>query len=177
MRDRNDTRRDRDDGRDQRRADQIREDERRGDGHAFTEHRDVSLEQLDRRVLTQVNARGIKEERQVRDATRFCRSDGDLLRCADAVWNSAELREMKQRQEALYHAGRTDRPKIFGEAALRDALGPDWRSRVDGRSLAADGRTRTTSFGDDATCFARWGLGDDGHWRLVTCFPKTGSQR
>jgi hypothetical protein len=173
--------RSRDDGRDRgdeclrRRAAELRareqQDPRR---HAFREHRDVTQRQLDRRVTQGINARGIREVRPTQDATRW-RSDEALVRTADAIWDSPAGRAARAKEEDKFRRGllreRTDM-RVQVSIPLETALGPDWRRSVEGRSLAANGRSRPTVFSVDARGFAYWQMGADNKWRLITCFPK-----
>ena len=162
------------DGRTRQRADAIRAREKQGVGHAFTEHRDVTVRQLDRRVTSGVNARGRREKVPVRDATRW-HSDDALIRTADAAWRSDAGRAARERQERKYRAGQLQRSemKFTATVPLRDALGPEWRVQVEGRSVTAvAGASRPTRFPDGTRGFACWRMGEDGRWYLVTCFPK-----
>lgn len=159
--------------RDRERASLQRAREARGEGHAFAEHRDVTLRQLERRIVEGVNARGLRERRPPSDATRW-RSDRALVRSADAVWRSDDARAGRRRQVELYRQGRIRRADMRFSAVvpLRDALGPGWRDEVEGRSREPGGRTRPTRFSSTATVMAVWRVGADGRWHLVTCFPK-----
>lgn len=135
----------------------------------------MTLRQLDRRVTTGINARGERDPRMpTRDATRWC-SDRALLRTAEAVWDSDTGRTARDRQEQLHREGKIRRSemKFAATVSLREALGPEWRAEVEGRSMAGlAGTARPTRFSEDARGLACWRMGADDHWYLVTCFPK-----
>lgn len=160
---------------------ELRRREAVGEGHAVVEHLDVTDAQLAQRALDGTDARmdpkhperhHITQPPPV-NATRF-ESPAALVRAEAAAWESDTGRE--RRDAALAGLPEQASSKELHDIQVKcvipieEALGPDWRDHVTGRSHASKGQGETL-FPPDSVVVTRWRLDGEGTWYCQTCFP------
>jgi hypothetical protein len=157
-----------DPGRQQQRADWLRAEATRlraaerahpERGHTVREHLDVSQEQLALRARDGTTARGIRL-RPPPHATRW-QSDEACIRAADSMGRSADAQAQR----------RSGREEVVVRQQLRDAVGPDWRAHVYGRSHASLG-SQESRWPATSQAVGVWRRQDDGQYHLFTCYPE-----
>ena len=139
-------------------------------GHAFREHVDATDKELERRAATGINARGRQEDFIPEHATRW-QSDAACIVAADRAWHTPQARQARRDIEARLRAGQQARQGFEARVSLRDALGPDWRNDVYGRSQASGG-LQHSQWRADSQVVAVFRRQADGRWYLYTCYPE-----
>lgn len=136
-------------------------------GHTFREHVNVTDEQLTRRAVTGINARGDQDWLAPRHATRWQSKEA----MAVAAYRLRTSDEYRLRHAAAERDGMT---RFRTQRPLADVLGAGWRADVYGRSRESSGRW-PSRWHRDSQAVAIWQKQDDGRWHLYTCYPEVDS--
>jgi hypothetical protein len=152
-----------------------------GHGHVFSEHR-VDTDKLRQRATDGKCARDGELRYIPRDSTGF-RSDEAPIAAIAVAWSHPETIRQRTDAERRYNTARAggapqhelekiaERTSITHFGPIERALGPDWRTQVEGYTKASAGQ-EDSYFGKNAEIKTIWRMTPEGNWYVETCYPR-----
>ncbi len=133
--------------------------------HVFERHVDISDPDLAERAADWRHSAKYPDE-VPHNATKWQSADAMVI-AADRLAHSDEFKRK------LAHAEASGIKRFPVNLPSEQALGPNWRADVYGRTTASHG-TQASRWNDTSFVTGVWQRQSDGRWHLLTCFPQPG---